>query len=76
MGATIINDEMKLAMVYALADLATEETPESVVAAYGGNELTFGEDYLIPTIRSTFNYQTRSRDCQSGHGQWCGDTSN
>ncbi len=47
-GATIINDEMKIAMVHALAELATEKTPESVVAAYGGEELKFGNDYLIP----------------------------
>lgn len=47
-GATIINDEMKIATVNALAELAMEETPESVVAAYGGNALTFGEEYLIP----------------------------
>jgi malate dehydrogenase (oxaloacetate-decarboxylating)(NADP+) len=47
-GATKINDEMKVAMVHALAELATEETPEAVVAAYGGEELKFGKNYLIP----------------------------
>ena len=47
-GATTINDEMKVALVHALAELATEETPEAVVAAYGGSELKFGKDYLIP----------------------------
>ncbi|MCG8379037.1 MAG: NADP-dependent malic enzyme, partial [Proteobacteria bacterium] len=47
-GATKINDEMKIALVHALADLATEETPDTVVAAYGGAELNFGKDYLIP----------------------------
>jgi len=47
-GATTINDEMKLAMVHALADLATEEIPDTVVAVYGGDELKFGRDYLIP----------------------------
>lgn len=46
--ATTINDEMKIAMVYALAEMATEETPEAVLAAYGGEELKFGRDYLIP----------------------------
>ena len=46
--ATTINDEMKIAMVYALAELVKEETPEAVVAAYGGHELTFGREYLIP----------------------------
>lgn len=47
-GATKINDEMKVAMVHALAELATEETPEAVVAAYGGEDLKFGKNYLIP----------------------------
>lgn len=47
-GATTINDDMKIAMVYALTELAKEETPEAVVAAYGGDELTFGKEYLIP----------------------------
>ena len=46
--ATTINDEMKIALVHALADLAKEETPETVVAAYGGEELKFGREYLIP----------------------------
>jgi malate dehydrogenase (oxaloacetate-decarboxylating)(NADP+) len=46
--ATTINDEMKIAMVHALADMATEETPEAVAAVYGGEELKFGREYLIP----------------------------
>ena len=47
-SATTINDEMKIALVHALADLAKEETPDTVVAAYGGEELKFGREYLIP----------------------------
>ncbi len=47
-GATIINDEMKVAMVHALAELAREEAPESVITAYGGSNLSFGDDYIIP----------------------------
>ncbi len=47
-GATTINDEMKLACVYALAELAMEETPDTVAAAYGGIDFKFGRDYLIP----------------------------
>ncbi len=47
-GATSINDEMKLACVKALAGLAREETSEHLVNAYGVNELQFGSDYLIP----------------------------
>ncbi len=43
-----INEEMKLAAVHALADLAKEEVPESVKMAYGGKEFTFGKEYLIP----------------------------
>ena len=39
---------MKIALVHALADLAEEETPDTVVAAYGGEELKFGKEYLIP----------------------------
>jgi malate dehydrogenase (oxaloacetate-decarboxylating)(NADP+) len=46
--ATTINDEMKIAMVNALAELAEEETPEAVLAAYGGEQLKFGREYLIP----------------------------
>ena len=46
--ATKINHEMKIALVHALADLAKEETPDTVVAAYGGEELKFGKEYLIP----------------------------
>ncbi len=46
--ATQINDEMKLAASYALARLAKEEVPESVIRAYGGVELRFGREYIIP----------------------------
>jgi malate dehydrogenase (oxaloacetate-decarboxylating)(NADP+) len=47
-GATRINEEMKIACVHALAELAKEEAPDTVVAAYTGEELTFGPEYLIP----------------------------
>ena len=46
--ATTINDEMKIAMVNALANMAKEETPESVISVYGGKEFKFGREYLIP----------------------------
>jgi malate dehydrogenase (oxaloacetate-decarboxylating)(NADP+) len=46
--ATAINDEMKLAAVYALAELARQGVPESVSQAYGGTEFRFGPEYLIP----------------------------
>ncbi|OOF42762.1 NADP-dependent malic enzyme [Rodentibacter trehalosifermentans] len=47
-GATSINEEMKQAAVYAIADLALEEQNEVVTSAYGGQGATFGADYVIP----------------------------
>jgi len=47
-GATQINEPMKLAAVRAIADLAMAEQSEVVVAAYGESNLRFGPDYLIP----------------------------
>lgn len=47
-SATTINEEMKLAAVYAIADLALAEQSEVVTSAYGGAEVSFGPDYLIP----------------------------
>ena len=47
-GATAINEEMKRAAVYAIADLALEEQNEVVTSAYGGEGATFGADYIIP----------------------------
>jgi malate dehydrogenase (oxaloacetate-decarboxylating)(NADP+) len=47
-GATTINEEMKLATVHALADLAHAEIPEAVASAYKGAGLRFGREYLIP----------------------------
>jgi malate dehydrogenase (oxaloacetate-decarboxylating)(NADP+) len=47
-GATVINEAMKVACVNALADLAFAETSEIVALAYGGQSMSFGPDYLIP----------------------------
>ncbi|MEQ8192995.1 MAG: NADP-dependent malic enzyme [Rhodospirillales bacterium] len=47
-GATTINEEMKLACVRAIADLAMAESSEIVAAAYRGEDLRFGPEYLIP----------------------------
>ncbi len=47
-GATTINEEMKLAAVRAIAELAHAEQSEVVASAYGDQELKFGPDYLIP----------------------------
>ena len=47
-GATGINEEMKMACVKALAAMAQWEVSDEVAMAYAGQELTFGADYLIP----------------------------
>lgn len=47
-GASTINEEMKMAAVKAIADLALKETSDVVAAAYSGEKLRFGPDYLIP----------------------------
>ncbi|HCY41619.1 MAG TPA: NADP-dependent malic enzyme [Prolixibacteraceae bacterium] len=46
--ATCINEEMKLAAVYALARLAKEVVPETVSKAYNVTNLIFGKEYIIP----------------------------
>lgn len=46
--ATKINEEMKVAAVYALAELAKEEVPDEVKQAYGQDQMAFGRDYFIP----------------------------
>lgn len=46
-GATAINEEMKMAAAHAIADLAKEPVPLEVISNYG--HLSFGADYLIPT---------------------------
>ncbi len=46
--ASDINDEMKLAATRALAELAREDVPDSVLRAYGVEGLRFGPEYLIP----------------------------
>ena len=47
-GATTINEAMKLAAVYAIAELAQAEQSDVVAMAYGENSSGFGKDYLIP----------------------------
>jgi len=46
--ARAINEEMKVAAVTALAELARQDVPESVLAAYGLEKLRFGPHYIIP----------------------------
>lgn len=48
-GATKITEEMKLACVRQIADLAKSEISDEVASAYVGQDLVFGPDYLIPT---------------------------
>jgi malate dehydrogenase (oxaloacetate-decarboxylating)(NADP+) len=47
-GATRITEEMKLACVSAIAALAEAEANDAVAAAYAGQDLRFGPDYIIP----------------------------
>ncbi len=47
-GATTITAEMEIAAVYAIAELAQAEQSEVVAAAYAGQQLAFGPEYLIP----------------------------
>jgi malate dehydrogenase (oxaloacetate-decarboxylating)(NADP+) len=56
--ATDINDEMKLAAARALAELAREDVPDSVLKAYGLESLKFGRQYLIP---KPFDYRVLLR---------------
>jgi len=56
--ATDINESMKLAAVRALAGLACEDVPDSVLKAYGLESLKFGRDYLIP---KPFDYRVLLR---------------
>jgi malate dehydrogenase (oxaloacetate-decarboxylating)(NADP+) len=47
-GATTITDAMEIAAVHAIAELAQAEQSEVVAAAYAGEQLVFGAEYLIP----------------------------
>ncbi len=47
--ASTINEEMKIAAAKALAELARETVPDEVIKAYGGKEMKFGPNYIIPT---------------------------
>jgi malate dehydrogenase (oxaloacetate-decarboxylating)(NADP+) len=46
--ASAINEEMKIAATFALASLAKQDVPDTVVRAYGGERFKFGRDYIIP----------------------------
>ena len=46
--STAINEEMKIAAVHAIRELAKEEVPQAVIDACGVGELSFGPNYIIP----------------------------
>ncbi len=46
--ASAITENMKMAAVRALASLAKEKVPEMVISAYGGEDFSFGREYIIP----------------------------
>jgi malate dehydrogenase (oxaloacetate-decarboxylating)(NADP+) len=52
-GATKITEEMKMACVRQIADLTKAEISDEVAAAYAGQELVFGPDYIIPKAFDT-----------------------
>src|SRR6202044_3160277 len=47
--ASTINDAMKIAAAQALAHLAREDVPDEVAAAYAGQRLRYGPEYIVPT---------------------------
>ncbi|MCK5856602.1 MAG: NADP-dependent malic enzyme [Bacteroidales bacterium] len=47
--ATAINEEMKIAAVHALAELAKQPVPDVVKKAYNKTEMSFGREYIVPT---------------------------
>jgi malate dehydrogenase (oxaloacetate-decarboxylating)(NADP+) len=61
--AKAINEEMKIAAVHALADLAREEVPENVAKAYGVEYFKFGREYIIP---KPFDSRVAVGSCGSG----------
>lgn len=70
--ATKINEEMKMAAVVALAQLAKEPVPEQVNIAYGETRLTFGREYIIPKPFDPLPYSNRSTSrSESSNGEWC-----
>jgi malate dehydrogenase (oxaloacetate-decarboxylating)(NADP+) len=46
--ASTINDAMKIAAAHALADLARQDVPDEISAAYQGRQLRYGPDYIVP----------------------------
>ncbi len=61
--AKTINEEMKVAAAYAIAELAREYVPDEVVAAMGGERPRYGKEYIVP---SPFDPRliSRNTDCR------------
>ena len=69
-GATRITDEMKLACVKAIAELAQAEQSDVVAMAYEGEELKFGPDYIIPKpFDPRLIIKIAPAVAEGGHGQ-------
>ena len=67
--AKTINMEMKIAAAHALAELAREDVPDEVAAAYRGARPRFGRDYIIPVaVRSAPHSRHADRGRQGGDG--------
>ena len=67
--ASTINEEMKLAASKALAALAKEPVPDSVLKAYNIEKLVFGKEYIIPKpVDPTTNFKCCTCSCQSCNG--------
>ena len=67
--AKTINMEMKIAAAQALAELAREDVPDEVAAAYQGARPRFGRDYIIPVaVRSAAHPRRADRGRQGGDG--------
>ena len=72
--ATAINEEMKLAAAYALAELACQPVPAEVAAAYGNEQFSFGPEYIIPKpfdarVLAIVSFAVAQSACDSGVAQ-------
>ena len=68
-GATTINEAMKTACVEAIAQLARGASSDVVSAAYGGEQIRFGADYLIPqAVRPAAGVDHRAGGGEGGDG--------
>ena len=76
MGATTITDQMKLAAVKAIADLAEAEASEVVAAAYSEQVCAFGPEYIIPKpFDPRLIVKIAPAVARAAHGVWRGDAS-